>query len=332
MDRAARSPIEARRGFTLLELLVATAVLALLLVILATLLNYSQDGFARLSSLAQRRQNAQTALFAMAAELRSATRPDLGHYELANPANRIPQLLINPASLDANAATRNAHSIFWQATGDAQQAGSSLVGYFVRWEQAAGQPPQPRLCRFELDSRQSETIRETLQQPSASSDWPTVSLIDSRAPGDLDNGFAGWLADDILALFIRALDPEMKPITNEARSVSGPRMSGEPGTLFSASLVGTALNGRYDSRRGYQFQRGSATINCLGPRYPAAVEIAVISAPPRALRTLTSIPTTPSATNPTQFWSDIDTYVASLPDQVRKNLQIYSVIVTLSQP
>jgi len=321
-----------RRGFSLLEILVATAVLALLLVIVASLLGYSQDGYSRLSGSAARRQNASTALHAMVSELRSARISLLGRYELANPADRSLQLLLNPASLDANAATRFAHSIFWQTEDDAQGSGSSLVGYFVRWEVPASGPPRPRLCRLELDNSRAEAIRQAAQQPGGADEWPTVSLMDDLAPGDSDNGFAGWLADDVLALFVRALDSQLNPITNEARAITGPRTTSEPGVMFDSALNGTALNGRFDSRRGYQFERTSGLINVLGPRLPAALEIAVISAPPRAFRTLTAVPTVPPATDPTQFWNAIDAYVASLPNELQRELRVYSQIVDLTRP
>lgn len=319
-------------GFSLVEILVATSVMLLILGILFTLLGQSQDGFTRLSGMASRRQNAQTALQMMAGELGAVRVPPRGYYELADPADRTLQLLINPASLDSNTATRHAHSLFWQTTDDALGTGSSLVGYFVRWESDANGAPRPRLCRFELDNRRAEVVRQAAQQPAAASDWPTVSLIDNEAPGDAGGGFAGWLADDILALFVRVLDARMNPITHAARGVSGPRTSGEPGVLFESSLEGSSLQGRFDSRQGYQFFEGSTRVNCLGPRLPAAVEIAVVSAPPRALRHLTAVPAVPAATNSVQFWDDIDAYVNSLPEVVRKDVRTFSMLVPLARP
>jgi prepilin-type N-terminal cleavage/methylation domain-containing protein len=320
------------RGFSLIEVLVATVVFGLILAVVLTLLGQSQDGFTRLSGSASRRQNAQTALQTMAGELKAARVPTRGQYELANPADRSLQLLINPAALDSNPETRHAHSMFWQTTDDALSSGSALVGYFVRWETEANGTPRPRLCRLELDNRRAQIVRQAAQQPTAAGEWPTVSLIDTEAPGDANNGFAGWMADDILALFVRPLDMGMNPITNEARAVSGPRTTTEPGVIFASSLEGVLLDGRYDSRKGYQFLSGTRLINCPGPRLPAAVEIAVVSAPARALRLLTAVPTVPAATNPVQFWTDIEAYVASLPERVRKDVRTYSVLVPLSQP
>ena len=94
-----------RRGFTILELMVATAVLMLLVVVFASVFSSAQTGLTTLRNSAIRRQNAQTALMTMAGELKAAVAPQGGFYEGADPADRQLPLLINPPTLGMTATT-----------------------------------------------------------------------------------------------------------------------------------------------------------------------------------------------------------------------------------
>jgi hypothetical protein len=309
--------------------MIATVILLLLVVVFASVFSSAQTGLITLRNSALRRQNAQTALMTMAGELKAAVAPQGGFYEGANPADRQLPLLINPPTLGMDPATHNAHSIFWPVKSSSSDGGTSLVGYVVRWMQESGKPPRPMLCRMKLGAAQLQSVLEGQQGTPSPGDWPASGLVDAATKGDADSGFAGWLADDILALYVRALDYEMKPIKALPRKISGPKATGEPGVLFDAVLTGGVLTNSFDSRAGYQYSTNSVLVNRFGPAFPAAVEIVVVSATPKAIRLLGSIPASVASADSSLLWSDVDAFVASLPQALRSEVKTYSVIVPL---
>ncbi len=152
-------------GFSLLELLVATAVfvsLALILVSIASSLSsFWQLGIAH----NERRSSALSAFARMARDLRFAALPP-------DPFATNYQFVINPASVGGN--YRLPQAVFWQApvASDRSRGNLALVGYFVQWVNEAG-GPVPKLCRLLVDSNYS------MQKPS---DYVSDALIASNAP------------------------------------------------------------------------------------------------------------------------------------------------------
>lgn len=319
-----------RRAFTLLEVLVATAILILVVVLMASVFASAQSGLTTLSGSALRRQNAQTALMTMARELKEAVSSNRGTYELWDPANRSPQLLINPPTLGMNVATHNAHSIFWPSKIASSSGGSALVGYLVRWEQIPGKAPRPMLTRLFLDGDATQSVLDDLQSNVSPEQWTGPALVDAQTRADADSGFAGWLTDDILALYVRPLDPRMQPIKSRARQIQGPKTTGEPGVVFNTSTTGPAVPNSYDSRHGYQYSSSGTLINRFGPVLPSAVELVVVSVHPRALTRLETVPAPVNSGDSALLWNDVEAFVASLPEAVRRHVRTYSTIVSLT--
>jgi type II secretory pathway component PulJ len=198
MYQSSRYSITNRRlgGFSLLELLVATAVfvaLALILVSIASRLSsFWQIGIAH----NERRSSALSAFSRMARDLRFAAVP-------SNPSSTNYQLVINPSSLGNNYKLPQA--AFWQApvASDRSRGNMALVGYFVQWvNEANGQVP--KLCRLLVDSNYQ------MQKPS---DFVSDGLIASNAPATKAAGYAGQLAENVLGLWLQPLDQQKNPIS-----------------------------------------------------------------------------------------------------------------------
>lgn len=324
------------RGFTLLEVLVSVAILSLVVVLLASVFSSVQSGLVFTDGGARQRQDAASVLARMAEELRSSMAPVSQSHELANPATRQAQLLVNPSGLAPS--LQNAGAIFWKAPVRSATGGSGLVGYFLRWDTSIPDRPHPFFCRFSLDPRQSEAAAQALRANGADTAWINTALADTQAPGDQDNGFQGWLADNILAFYVRVLDPEMSALTRQARQV---RRMYYPASLspnfvieFSSpnQSAGPLIDGnRFDSRLGYQYQRTSdgRFVDRYGPALPPLVELIVIAAPPKAVGRLTVKPAIPNSNDPAKVWEDVDAFIAGLPEAVRREAKIYSTLIAL---
>jgi len=184
-----------------------------------------------------------------------------------------------------------------------------------------------------LNTADSQLVRQSLRLSTSSPEWASENLVNTSAPGTADSGFQGWFADNILAIYARALDPNMAPITNYARQLSGPAVNTSTlGVVFSGSATGNATLGSFDSGRGYQFLRAAdnVTVNRFGPALPAAVELVVISAPPSVIRQLKVAPTAVRSADPTRMWDDINAFISSLPPNVKNAARTYSTIVPLA--
>ena len=312
-------------AFTLLELLVAMALFTLVAVLLASVFSSTQKGVVLLGSAKSQRQDARAVLGQVAGELRAALEPPTRSFEGAQAAMRQPQLLVNPSGLT------NGSSLFWSAGADSRSGGSALVGYLLRWE-TTPEGPRPRFCRVFLDADGSEIVEQTLRT-SASPEWVSQALVNSNAPGDAANGYQGWISDNILAFYARALDPQMNAITNFSRGLSGPAVNtSSANAVFAASATGNATLGSFDSRNGYQYTRrpDNVTVNRFGPALPSAIELVVIAAPPSSIRQLQTAPAPVLSGNATAMWTDVASFLGSLPEPVRNAAKTYSTIVPIA--
>lgn len=324
MARAGKSS----SAFTILELLVAMALLGIVVTLLASILSSTQKGVAQIGSASSQRQDARAVLDQISRDLRTTLEPVSRGFELANPGLRQPEFLLNPPAF-----TGNGSSIFWSVQNQSSLGGNILVGYILRWETAPG-VALPRLCRVSFDPNDTESIKQTLKGSSVNSTWVNANLINQNAPGVQEQGYQGWISDNILAFYARALDPQMNPITNYSRGLSGPAVNtSSQFARFESSATGSATGGAFDSLRGYQYTRQdnvNVVVNRFGPALPAAVELAVVTAPPSAIKLLQSAPAPVLSGNASAMWTDVASFISSLPEPVRRAARTHSTIVPIA--
>jgi len=323
-----------RRGgaFTLLELLVSMAVLALLVVIAASANQSVTAGYSRIAEQARQREEARSVLLLMSDEIRSALSPIARSpgWIVPNMGSAAPGLdfLINPPALAATEYA-NPHTVFWQIPAREGNSGSALLGYAVKWETGSNGKPVPVLRRLKSDS--GRMFKELTDAAVSGTTWAGVPLLVDLAPATTDSAFKGWMSDHVVALWVRALDPQGNAITNTARPITGVTAlsanSGRPASTFGSATIS---DGAFDSRRGYRYS--SPPIDRFAPALPAAVEVAITTLPSSALRRLET-PVRPAATmgvNPTNFWTDITAYINTLPEHARAAAKTYSTIIPVS--
>ena len=222
-------------------------------------------------------------------------------------------------------------AVFWQAPATAGTNGNSgdlaVVGYFVQWVNDPDTHTNiPKLCRLCVNPSSADYKVYT----GTSSSWISDSLISgpNGAPATKATAYQGQLAENVLGLWVQALDQKLKPITNNAG-----------GTLFPAA--------QFDSTKGYTstayYTSGTnTTTNQLvypgdssGLAYsaggsgslPAAIEVAIVTVDSRTAQRLsgTEKPGTPTG----NLWADVNTFYNGLPLAIRSGAEIHSTIISL---
>ena len=286
-----RRLVRAARGFSLLELLVATAVfvgLALILVSIASRLSsFWQTGIAH----NERRASALSAFARMARDLRFAALS-------GNPAATNFQLVINPPNLDSKYKLPQA--AFWQApvASDRAHGSMALVGYFVQWVDEAG-GRIPKLCRLLVDSNYH------MQKPS---DFVSDALITENAAATRASSYAGQLAENVLGLWMQPLDQQNEPITSDSKAVPYPP-------------------GQFDSTRGYGVSFTNSAHTAFPSALPASLEVALVAVDARTAKRLSGAekPNARSA----DMWADLNAFYNNLPQSIRQGARIYSTVIDL---
>ena len=304
-----------KSAFSLIEMLVALAVFAILLTILAG--SYSGIEKAISQTNARREANAtgRAALEWITRDLERIRPPAPGFIWSVTRntnTNRPVATLGSQFLIASNQITTNKtpHAAFWQVANE-EGAGRTMaiVGYFVRWITETNNSiptTRPVLCRLYLNQTNAAYPAGL---NSANGTWLDDNLL-TNAPGNAPS-YRGWFADNVHSIWFRALDANGSPITTNASS-----------NAFSA--------GSFDSRQGYL----SGTNRIMGPALPSSVEVAVIVMNPQRLQGNTDTYPVPSGlgSNPANFWSDIQSAMndASIPPQIRESLRLYSTRVPIS--
>jgi prepilin-type N-terminal cleavage/methylation domain-containing protein len=283
------------RGFTLLELLVATAVFVGLVLILvsiaASLSSFWQLGIAH----NERRSSALSAFSRMARDLRFASLPP-------DPSVTNFQLVINPTNVGGSYLLPQA--AFWQApvASDRSRGNMALVGYFVQWVKEAD-VSVPKLCRLLVDSNYQT------QKPS---DFVSDALIASKAPATKASGYAGQLAENVLGLWIRPLDQRKDPILNDAKAEAFP-------------------SGQFDSARGYTVgitnASGTLETKVFAPALPASLEVVVVAVDARTAKRLSG--DEKPAARTADMRADVDAFYNKLPQEIKRGARIYRTVIDL---
>ena len=180
-------------GFTLLELLVATAVLALIVLVLSAMLSTTGSSW----QAAVGRSESGLSARAIADYIQTDLRPALLPVNPSDTANL--QFILNPP-----AAPKNGDALFWQSpvANDTTYGDIAEVGYFVKWIADSNNTRKPVLCRFFVEPTDAAAY-EIYKNPGA---WLTAPLIDSVAPGTPASNYKGLFAENVVGIWFRCLD------------------------------------------------------------------------------------------------------------------------------
>jgi len=302
-----------KRGFTLLEILVATVILAGMVVLLASVAHQVSDLWRRVEAENQRRDAARVLLHFLARELAMASHP-VPAAPAATGGDNL-QLIVNlPATADnpggIPAAFCSPHAIFYQSpvAQNTSRGEIAEVGYFIQWDTAQPGKALPRLCRLFVEP--TDTSHYLVYTPGGN--WPSAAATVATATAPT---YRGWLSDNVIALWIRCLDASGQPITQNA--------------------AGETLNSGYgfDSRQGYR-DPSSGTVH-LAPALPPCVEIALVVADSRTVANIKT-PLIPTVTTPADFGKDAATpgsilyFMEHLPPEIKAGVRLFSTRVFLS--
>lgn len=248
-------------AFTLVELLVATAVLSVLVVMLAQVMSMVSDAWSGGTGRAERQQNGRALVDFVGRDLRSAALPV---DPLSNGVVPDLQFVVNPTAVPDQ--FQNPHAIFWQApiATDTSKGNMAEIGYFVRWDESHN-PPRAMLCRvFTNPGEAQHKVYETLN-------WLSADKLQTLAPVDSTSGYRGLFAENVIGFWARCLD--------------------STGNLISQSGSG-GQRGAFDSRKDYldtSFNGEGAIINInrKAPVLPSSVEISLVMLDSRAAGSIT---------------------------------------------
>jgi prepilin-type N-terminal cleavage/methylation domain-containing protein len=302
-------------AFTLIEMIVASSILALILVICLSVVNGMSLITLQTSQRNDVTQTARESLDQMGRELSVAAQP-CNRFNVAS----APQLLVDPSGVLPSVAATNSDSIFWQAplSRSGSNGNLSIVGYLVISDTNESNSAS---WRFQLRRVYIDPSSPSYSLYSAGTGpWLTQAMVTSFAQlttsADVANALQGWVADGVLGMWLRFLDKSGNPIIQSAY-----------GTKLSS--IGTY----YDSRQAYSETGTNAQnynaysypyLHSKAPYYsalPAFIEVTLVCmAPSEIVRLRPPLPPLPqsSQTQTTlQFIQSIQTFMQS----VRSNNQ-----------
>ena len=304
-----------QRAFSLVEVMVATAILGLIVTVLAALISKASQLWILTEAQNQRRSTGRALLQFIARDLETSVIPASypaisssgGNLQfITSSTNAIPSSLLNP------------HAVFFQApvASDRSRGDLAEIGYFIRWDtQSQPGTAKAQLCRLEIDP--SDTQNYNIYSTNADgtpATWLSSTIIDQVAPATAAKNYQGWFADNVIALWIRCLDSQGQPILQTASGVT--------------------LNGGYgfDSRQGY-IAPSSGTAQ-HAPALPASVEIALVTVDVDTAKRITT-PIAASPGSPQDFDKDqsatgsLAHFVATLPTGIKPGVQVFSTRIYL---
>ena len=286
-------------SFSLVETLVAIAILSIIMIVLlgmvTSLLATWQMGQAK----NERRTIGQAVLDRMSRDLCQVTLPTS-----RSNTNSL-EFLINPSGVGTSYEFPQA--VFWQApvaTDGGTNGNLAVVGYFVQWV-TNGTSATPCLSRV-LINPSSTTSYDIYSSPAS---WISTGILTNNAPATAASGYSGLLANNVLGLWVQALDPRGNPIQQSAG------MAGE----------------NFDSRLGYSYTNSvypTVPSTNLPPVLPASVQIAIIVIDSRTAGHLTGTEKPTTLTG--NFWGDIQNFYTSLPKVIQKGAEIQTTTVDLA--
>lgn len=182
-------------AFTLMELMVATAVFMTLVVVLASISNEAASIWSRNESKSDVREAARAAIGRIATEMKQARLPVYQGDQTSL------QFVVNPAHL----SVPHGDSVFWQAPiATSGTAGDlAVVGYFLRRDADAN---TSRLCRLLVNPDDPDY---TLHDGTGT--WLTDDLLNRKAPGSEAGNLQGVFLENVLGMWVTAYQDATTP-------------------------------------------------------------------------------------------------------------------------
>ncbi|XHR29823.1 MAG: prepilin-type N-terminal cleavage/methylation domain-containing protein [Chthoniobacteraceae bacterium] len=300
------------RAFTLLEVMLAISILVVLMVMMGSMTSHVGKIWNTVNAQNQRRTVARALVQFMASEIQTATLPvpDTSGTGVSGTQNL--QFAVNLSSVGIPSTCMNSHAIFFQApvAKNTTQGVVAAVGYFVQWDTTTNpRKPTAYLSRYYADpSKASDYLVYT------TSTWASNALsVASTIPPT----YTGWIADNVIALWIRCLDTKGVPITLNAS-----------GRAFDSSSVFA-----FDSAQGYTDP--STSVVHRAPAFPPCVEITVVVVDSDAAQRIKTAPTIPLPSDPADLIKGKSTpgsilnFVDQLPAKVKSGAEIFTTTVYL---
>jgi type II secretory pathway component PulJ len=288
--REAKSKANFSPSFSLVEMLVALAILSIIVVVLLSITTSMISTWQLGQARNERRTVGRDALERMARDLRMASMP----LSKSNTTNL--EFVINPPGVSSTYELPQA--VFWQAPvpSDGGTNGNlAIVGYFVQWINGA-----PSLSRVLINPSAGSSYIIY----SSPTSWITDALIQTTAPATSSSGYAGLMAENVLGLWVQALDPRGNPIQQ------------------STGLAGE----NFDSRLPYSYTNSVYTTvptTNQAPVLPASLQVAIVIMDSRTAKRLTGVnPKEKPSANTGNFWSDIQNFYTNLPSDIQKGAEI----------
>jgi len=272
-----------RRGFTLVELVVAMAIFSILLVMIVNVID--RTGTLSSGSIAKMEASrvARECLDLISRDLAAPLLP----YDRASAKSL--QFVASPTDLQADYA--NPHALFWQAplSRVSGKGNLALVGYFAL-RSVASDPKQNRFQLRRLHVDQSDAVNFDLLFSGTDNWYRTLAPEFAPASESPENGesYKGWVADGVLGIWVRCLDSRGGPI----------KLSGS----------GQALGSSFDSRKAFQASRHRYPGSGFSA-LPSMVEVGLVTCSPSDIRRITKLPGTSSSGDPDKFYTDINGFV-----------------------
>lgn len=201
-------------AFTIVEMLVSMAVLALLVTMLGTMASSVSRVWQTGNAQSDRRRNVRAIVDLISADLSGALLPV---DPAAEPGKPNLQFTLNPSAVPD--AYRHPDALFWQApvATDQSKGDVAQIGYFVQWDlETTPTNPRARLCRFFVNPTDSDSYQIYEDRLN----WLNAGIIDEVAPAHNNKvgekgppGWRGLLAEDVIGFWARWRDADHKPVT-----------------------------------------------------------------------------------------------------------------------
>lgn len=280
-------------AFTLVEILVAVAILALLVVLLASLLGGVNRAWISGEQQVETFQDGRAILDLMSRDLAQA---------IISPSLQ----MVQNANLPSTASERGgASNLFWQANLSSTSAGDLCeVGYFL--------DSNFRLTRFFVPPTDATNYQIFSFAPSDS----TASWTNVVGTPSLNT----TISSNVVALWIRCFDANGDPIPWLSSAVtSAAPMQFNSAAHFQPAIPGTASSFKYTSAN-------TAQAHLL----PASIELTIITVDSKTLlRSSAQVPPMPTVAGPTNLPDAIIAFNQQLITNNIKNAHTFSTRVSL---